>query len=146
MITITSPVTKEQFKAYYALRYKVLREPSGHPKGTEKDDYEPISEHFMAVNDFGEVLGVVKLYEKNPEVGHFSHLVVSPEHQHKGLGRRLIEHLENRAREKGYKILGTSTRVTATAFFEKAGFHITELPTLHLGTIHMVWMEKKIAG
>ena len=146
MITITSPVTKEQFKAYYALRYKVLREPSGHPKGTEKDDYEPISEHFMAVNDSGEVLAVVKLYEKNPEVGHFSHLVVAPDFQHQGLGRRLIEHLENRAREKGYKILGTSTRVTATAFFEKAGFHITELPTLHLGTIHMVWMEKKIAG
>ena len=146
MITITSPVTKEQFKAYYALRYKVLREPSGHPKGTEKDDYEPISEHFMAVSDSGEVLAVVKLYEKNPEVGHFSHLVVAPDFQHQGLGRRLIEHLENRAREKGYKILGTSTRVTATAFFEKAGFHITELPTLHLGTIHMVWMEKKIAG
>ncbi len=56
--------TREDFKAYYALRYRVLREPWGYPKGTEKDDYEPISEHFMAVNEKGEVAGVVKLYEK----------------------------------------------------------------------------------
>ena len=144
MITIKTPTTKEQFKAYYALRYKVLREPGGHPKGTEKDDYEPISDHFMAVNEAGEIVGAVKLYEKAPGVGHLSHLVVSPDYQHKGIGRLLMEHVEQRAKEKGYKTLGAMSRVTATAYFEKFGFKITELPTLHLGTIHLVWMEKNI--
>ena len=144
MITIKTPTTKEQFKAYYALRYKVLREPGGHPKGTEKDDYEPISDHFMAVNEAGEIVGAVKLYEKAPGVGHLSHLVVSPDYQHKGIGRLLMEHVEQRAKEKGYKTLGAMSRITATAYFEKFGFKITELPTLHLGTIHLVWMEKNI--
>ena len=64
MYTIKTPTTRDDFKAYYALRYKVLREPLGYPKGTEKDDYEPISEHFMAVNEKGEVVGVVKLYRE----------------------------------------------------------------------------------
>jgi N-acetylglutamate synthase-like GNAT family acetyltransferase len=145
MITITSPTTKADFKAYYALRYKVLREPGGHPKGTEKDDYEPISEHFMAVDEKGEIVGAVKLFEKAPGVGHLSHMVVSPEHQHQGIGRTLMKHVEQKAREKGYKTLGTMSRLTATAFFEKHGFKITELPTIHLGTIHLVWMEKSIA-
>ena len=144
MITISTPTTKEQFKAYYALRYKVLREPGGHPKGTEKDDYEPISDHFMAVNEAGEIVGAVKLYEKAPGVGHLSHLVVAPDYQHKGIGRLLMEHVEQRAKEKGYKTLGAMSRITATAYFEKFGFKITELPTLHLGTIHLVWMEKNI--
>ena len=144
MITIKTPATKEQFKAYYALRYRVLREPGGHPKGTEKDDYEPISEHFMAVNDAGEVVGAVKLYEKAPGVGHLSHLVVAPEHQHQGIGHLLLEQVEKRAREKGFKTLGAMSRLTATAYFEKYGFRITELPTIHLGTIHLVWMEKKL--
>jgi len=144
MITIKTPTTKEHFKAYYSLRYKVLREPGGHPKGTEKDDYEPISEHFMAVNEAGEIVGVVKLFEKSPDVGHLSHLVVVPEHHHKGIGHMLMEHVEQRAREKGYSILGTMSRVTTAAYFEKFGFHIAELPTMHLGTIHLVWMEKKI--
>lgn len=144
MITITSPTTKEQFKAYYALRYRVLSEPAGHPHGTEKDDYEPISEHFMAVDESGQILGAVKIYEKNVQVGHISHLVVVPEFQHKGIGRMLLQHVEQRAREKGYKIVGTMSRVTATAYFEKMGFKITALPALHLGTVHLVWMEKNL--
>jgi N-acetylglutamate synthase-like GNAT family acetyltransferase len=146
MITIKTPTTREHFKAYYALRYRVLREPGGHPKGTEKDDYEPISDHFMAVNETGEIVGAVKLYEKAPGVGHLSHLVVAPEYQHKGIGRMLLEFVEKRAREKGFTTLGAMSRVTATAYFEKNGFRIAELPTIHLGTIHLVWMEKKLGN
>jgi len=144
MIKIITPTTKEEFKAYYALRFKVLREPGGHPKGTEKDDYEPISDHFMAVNDDGKIIGAAKLYEKSSNVGHLSHLVVSPEYQHQGIGRKLVAHVEQRAREKGYKTLGAMSRVTSTSYFEKFGFHIAELPTLHLGIIQLVWMEKKL--
>jgi N-acetylglutamate synthase-like GNAT family acetyltransferase len=144
MITITTPTTKEQFKAYYTLRYHVLREPGGHPRGTEKDDYEPISEHFMALDDSGQVIGVAKLHEKSPGVGHLSHLAVDPDVQQKGVGRMLLEAVEKRAREKGYKTLGAMSRITATAYFEKFGFHIAEMPAMHLGTVHLIWMEKSI--
>ncbi len=145
MYTIKTPKTHDDFKAYYALRYKVLSEPWGHPKGTEKDDYEPISEHFMAVNEKNDVVGVVKLYEKTGDVGHISHLAVSPEHQHKGVGHLLLQTVEGRARERGFKIIGTMARVTATAYFERAGFRIVGIPTPHLGTTHLVWMEKALS-
>ena len=145
MITIKSPSTRDEFKAYYALRYKVLREPWGHPKGTEKDDYEPISEHFMAVNEKGEVLGVVKLFEKAEGVGHISHLAVLADQQHKGIGRQLLETVERRAHERGFHTLGTMARVTATAYFERHGFHVAGIPTPHLGTTHLVWMEKALS-
>ncbi len=145
MYTIKTPKTRDDFKAYYALRYKVLREPWGHPKGTEKDDYEPISEHFMAVNENGEVVGVAKLYEKEEGVGHISHLAVSPEHQHQGIGHLLMQMIEQRARELGFKTIGTTARVTATAYFERAGFRVVGIPTPHLGTIHLVWMEKALS-
>jgi N-acetylglutamate synthase-like GNAT family acetyltransferase len=138
------PVTKDDFKAYYAVRYKVLREPWGHPKGTEKDDYEPISEHFMAVNEKGEILGVVKFYEESKTVGHVSHLAVLDSSQHKGIGRMLIETVEARARARGYKTLGMTARVTTTSFFEKYGYKVKGLPSLHLGTTHLVWMEKEL--
>ena len=145
MPIIKTPTTREDFKAYYALRYKVLREPWGHPKGTEKDDYEPISEHFMAVDEkTGEVLGVVKLYEKAPGVGNISHLAVAPAYQHKGIGKLLVETVENRSRERGFETLGAMSRVTATAYFEKHGFHIAGIPAHHLGTTHLVWVEKEL--
>jgi N-acetylglutamate synthase-like GNAT family acetyltransferase len=145
MIEIKTPKTKEDFKAYYALRYKVLSEPAGHPKGTEKDDYEPISEHFMAIDDqSGSVLGVVKLFEKSPGVGHFSHLAISPDYQGQGIGRLLLDVVEKRALKRGFKALGTMTRITATSYFEKRGYQMTEVPALHLGTAHSVWMEKEL--
>ena len=145
MYTIKIPVTHADFKAYYALRYKVLSEPWGHPKGTEKDDYEPISDHFMAVNEKGAVVGVVKLFEKSEGVGYISHLAVAVEHQHKGLGQLLLKIVEQRARERNFKTLGAMARVTATSYFEKVGFKIAGMPTLHLGTTHLVWMEKTLA-
>jgi len=145
MYTIKTPVTRGDFKAYYALRYKVLREPWGHPKGTEKDDYEPISEHFMAVDEDGKVLGVAKLYERSEGVGHISHLAVDQEHQHRGIGQLLLKTVEERARTRGFHTLGTMARVTATAYFEKHGFRIVGVPTLHPGTMHLVWMEKALS-
>ena len=145
MPVIKTPITREDFKAYYALRYKVLREPWGHPKGTEKDDYEAISEHFMAVDEnTSEVLGVIKLFEKTPGVGQASHLAVANEHQRKGVGKFLIEVVENRARERGFKTLGAMARVNATAYFEKYGYHVAGLPVPHLGTTHLVWVEKEL--
>jgi N-acetylglutamate synthase-like GNAT family acetyltransferase len=144
MYAIKRPTTRDDFKAYYALRYAVLREPWGHPKGTEKDDYEPISEHFMVVDENDKVVGVAKLYEKSDGVGHVSHLAVSPEHQHLGIGHILLQAVEQSARERGFKIIGTMARLTATAYFEQAGFHIVEIPSPHLGTIHLVWMEKEL--
>ncbi len=145
MYTIKVPVTSADFKAYYALRYKVLREPWGHAKGTEKDDYEPISEHFMAVNEKGAVVGVVKLYEKSAGVGYISHLAVSAEHQHKGIGHLLLKTIEQRARARSFKLIGTMARVTATVYFERFGFRIAGVPTPHIGTTHLVWMEKALS-
>src|SRR6266498_5656420 len=128
MFTIKTPTTHDDFKAYYALRYKVLSEPWGDPKGTEKDDYEPISEHFMAINEKDEVVGVVKLYERDEKVGHVTHLAVAPEYQHKGIGHLLLEAVEQSARARGLRTLGTMTRATATVYFEKYGFHVAGMP------------------
>ncbi|HSL29274.1 MAG TPA: GNAT family N-acetyltransferase [Anaerolineales bacterium] len=142
MFTIQTPKTTNDFKAYYALRYRVLREPWGHPRGTEKDDYEPISEHFMAMNEKGDVVGVAKLYEKTACVGHVSHVAVAPEYQHRGVGRLLLETVEQRARSRGFHTLGIMARVTAAAYFEKYGFRIVSIPAPHLAMVYLVWMEK----
>src|ERR1041385_5014138 len=124
MYKIKTPKTRDDFKAYYALRYKVLHEPWGHPKGVEKDDYEPISDHFMVVNEKGEIVGVAKLFEKEESVGHVSHLAVAPEYQHQGIGHLLLEAVENRARKRGFKVIGAMARLTATSYFERAGFRV----------------------
>lgn len=145
MIVIKSPVSREEFKAYYDLRYKVLREPWGLPRGTEKDDYEPISQHFTAEDDAtGELLGCVKLCEKEPGVSWVSHLAISEKHQRKGIGKLLLGHVEETARRQGYTRIGCLSRLNTTDYFERAGYNISGLPSNYFGTTQVVWMEKNL--
>ncbi len=146
MYTIKTPKSRDDFKAYYALRYRVLREPFGYPKGTEKDDYEPISEHFMALNEKGEVVGVAKLYEKTKDVGHVSHLAVAPEYQHKGIGHLLLQAVEQRARETRLQNHWDDGAHDRQRIFRAVrDSALTGIPTPHLGTTHLVWMEKPLS-
>jgi len=145
MIQIKKPQTRDDFKAYYELRYKVLREPWGQHRGTEKDDYEPISNHYMAVDDqSGEVVGCVKFFEKEPGVAWVSHLAVKSSRQRTGVGKQLLAHVEAQAREQGFVKIGCQSRLTTTAYFEKAGYRISGIPTGYFGTTQVVWMEKDL--
>jgi N-acetylglutamate synthase-like GNAT family acetyltransferase len=145
MISIKVPKTREEFKAYYELRYRVLRAPWGQPKDTEKDDYEPISQHFMAVDEeTGKIVGVVKVFEKSNGIGWFSHLAVDPGFQRRGIGLKLILAVEAVAKENGYTILGCMSRLNTTAYFEKRGFSIAGFPSNYFGTTQVVWMEKEL--
>jgi N-acetylglutamate synthase-like GNAT family acetyltransferase len=145
MISIKIPKTREDFKAYYELRYKVLRAPWGQPKDTEKDDYEPISQHFMAIDETnGKVVGVIKMFEKSEGVGWVSHLAIDPGYQKKGVGKLLMDTVEHAAREKGYHVIGCMSRLNTTAYFERMGFVTAGLPTQYFGTTQVLWMEKEL--
>lgn len=145
MIQIKTPVTRDEFKAYYDLRYKVLREPWGLPKGTEKDDYEPISQHFMAVDDqTGEIYGCAKLFEKEDGIAWLSHLSVATKHQKEGIGKLLVTTIEDLARKQGFKKIGCLSRLNTTKYFEQAGYVVSGLPTHYFGTTQVVWMEKEL--
>lgn len=145
MIEIKAPQTREEFKAYYDLRYKVLREPWGLPRGTEKDDYEPISQHFMAIDDqTKEIVACAKLFEKEAGVAWLSHLSVAMKHQRKGFGKLLVQHIENLARDQGYNRIGCLSRLNTTDYFEQVGYKISGLPTHYFGTTQVVWMEKAL--
>lgn len=145
MIEIRTPATREEFKAYYDLRYRLLRQPWAQVRGTEKDDYEPISYHFMAVDsETHEIVGVIKVYEKEAGVGCFSHMAVAGNRQRQGIGKLLIEAVENKSRELNFHTLGCYSRLNTTQYFEQAGYRISGLPTHYFGTTQVVWMEKKL--
>lgn len=145
MYQIRSPKTREEFKAYYDLRYKVLREPWGLPRGSEKDDYEPISQHFMVEDDkTREIVGCAKLFEKETGVAWLSHLSVAVPYQKKGVGKMLLAYMEDLAIKEGYKKIGCLSRLNTTVYFEKAGYKVSGLPSHYFGTTQVVWMEKPL--
>jgi GNAT superfamily N-acetyltransferase len=90
---------------------------------------DPGAEAFVATID-GEPLGVIAV---NPDADYFTGhprayvniLVVAPRAEGRGLGRRLLEHVEGWARERGYHevVLDVfSGNDAAMAFYERCGY------------------------
>ena len=145
MIVVRTPTTREEFKTYYTLRYQVLREPLGLPRGTEKDDYEPIAQHLIAMDDeTKEIAGVIKYSQNEPCDCRFSHLAVKDAYQGKGIGKLLVDTVEKKAREKGMKCIGTLSRLSAMPFYEKLGYKKKGEVQKIFDTLDMIWMEKPL--
>src|SRR5437868_2081162 len=80
-IIITEPQTKEQFEAYFLLRYEVLRKPWNQPPGSEKDGQEGSSLHAMAVDEDHNVLGVLRLQFNTPSEAQLRYMGVKEKTQ-----------------------------------------------------------------
>jgi len=99
----------------------------------------------MAVDDkTNEIVGCCKLFEKESGQAWMSHLAVANSRQHQGIGKQLMNYMEQLARTQNYKKIGCLARLTTTKFFEKAGYKISGLPSHYFGTTQVVWMEKDL--
>jgi len=58
MYKIETPETDAEFDAYFEFRWLMLRKPWNFPQGSEKDEYEQVSEHRMIRNNKGEVIAI----------------------------------------------------------------------------------------
>ena len=58
MYKIDIPISEQDFDDYFMCRWKMLREPWKYPLGSEKDEYEQVSQHRMIRSPNGEVIAV----------------------------------------------------------------------------------------
>jgi ribosomal protein S18 acetylase RimI-like enzyme len=81
---------------------------------------------FLLAEDAGKLVGVV-MGAWDGRRGWINHLAVSPDHQRQGIGRALVDELENRLSRKGAKkvnaqIYRSNTR--SVDFFRSVGYEI----------------------
>ncbi|MBN1923219.1 MAG: GNAT family N-acetyltransferase [Nanoarchaeota archaeon] len=58
----------------------------------------------------------------NLEGNEINTVFVNPKYHGKGIGRKIMEHLEEIAKKKGYKSIKLPASVTAKRFYEKLGY------------------------
>ncbi|HTV86739.1 MAG TPA: GNAT family N-acetyltransferase [Dyella sp.] len=107
-------------------------------EGIRKDlsrhlDEQPINSYvFVAENGDRERVGFIHLqktqdfFNGRPNC-HISDLAVAPRHEHQGVGKALIEHAENWAREHQCHLVTLAVfpgNERARAIYEAAGYHI----------------------
>jgi putative acetyltransferase len=75
---------------------------------------------FVAETEEGELLGFISV----DRARHIDLLYCHADHQGKGAGSLLLEHMERHARDSGVTFFSAEASVTARPFFEKQGFRV----------------------
>jgi len=143
---ISSPASEEEFLAYYDLRWSVLRAPWQQPRGSEKDaeDEAASTVHLMVRTAEGRVLAVGRLSASSPDRAQIRYMAVASEHRGRGLGRAVLQALEDRALRLGWRRIELHARSGAVAFYEANGYRVVAPSHTLFGTIQHFLMTKDV--
>jgi N-acetylglutamate synthase-like GNAT family acetyltransferase len=140
---IKSPQTDAEWKAYYALRFNVLREPWNQPLGSEVLADEDQAIHAIAVED-NVVLGVARMHESAEKQGQVRCVATATAAQGKGIGKAIMAYLEEQAKTKGWTEIVLEARENAVPFYQRIGYTIIAESYLLFGEIQHYRMKKAL--
>ncbi|HHE40215.1 MAG TPA: GNAT family N-acetyltransferase [Candidatus Cloacimonetes bacterium] len=141
---IIIPVTEEDFKRYYFLRWKILRKPWNQPIGSERNELDDSSYHVMVCEKDRVPIGVGRLHFNNPNEAQIRFMAVENDHQGKGIGTCIMNALEKYAQEKSAHHIILYARENAVPFYQKIGYEIEEKSYLLFGNIQHYKMNKEL--
>ena len=145
MSVCRSPKTAEEFEQYYQLRWQVLRQPWGQSLGSERDNLEQESYHRMVVDENSKVLAVGRLEKISQYSGQIRFMAVCPSAQGQGLGRQIIEALEQQAKKLGITNITLNAREKALSFYQKLGYISKGFSHLLFDEIKHFTMNKELS-
>ena len=140
---IRTPVTSEEWDAYYQLRWEELRKPWNQPIGSEKDPDENLFCHLAAFENES-ILGVGCLKMINDKEAQIRFMAVANSLQRKGVGVSLMNALEVEAFSRGAHKVVLHAREIAVPFYEYCGYKMIEKSYLLYDTIQHYLMSKEI--
>ena len=137
------PATGAEWDSYFDLRWRILRKPWNQLRGSEQDAFDDKSFHLM-IQDMGEALAVGRLHLNSPEEAQVRYMAVDPAHQRAGLGRKLLQGLEKRARSQGVKRIVLNSRANAVGFYTRQGYEVVGPGETLFGEIQHIKMCKDL--
>lgn len=143
-LIIAEPASEKDFKLYYDLRFRILREPWGQPKGSEKDELENESIHVMVCNDERIPVGVGRAHFNSAKEAQIRYMAVEDKWQGKGIGKMVLSYLEEKAKKKGAEDIVLNARENAVEFYKKNGYKIVKEAHTLYGVIPHFEMNKNL--
>lgn len=140
-IEIRCPNSEIEWESYYDLRYRILREPWNQPPGSERNEGDDSAIH-AAYFENGKIFGVARLDLMEDDIGQIRFMAVETSKQGKGIGEKLMLHLEELAFLNGRKKIILHAREIAIGFYQKLGYVMIEKSHLLFGEIQHFLMKK----
>ncbi len=140
---IKSPITQDEWESYYRLRFTILRAPWNQPLGSEvlADEMEAI--HAVVIEN-DQIIGVARMHQSGDNQGQVRCVAVAAEAQGKGVGKAIMLHLEEKAKEMGMQEIVLEARENAVPFYKSMGYVIEKESYLLFGEIQHYRMKKGI--
>ncbi|MDQ3117252.1 MAG: GNAT family N-acetyltransferase [Verrucomicrobiota bacterium] len=133
-----SPLTPAEWADYFDLRWRILRAPWDQPRGSERDEAEETSEHLMIADPDYRPLAVGRLHFNSSAEAQVRYMAVEPSARGQGLGGRILEEFERRARAAGAASIILNAREDAQRFYQNHGFKtIGPAPTIFDAVKHV---------
>ncbi len=141
-ISIRTPVTKEEWEAYFDLRFRVLREPLNQPRGSERNEADATGIHFglYLENQLHAIARLDNTAEQT--ISQVRFVAVDLNHQGKGYGKQIMESVEERAKELGKTTMILHARDYALHFYTKIGYERVEPSYKLFGVLQHYLMQK----
>ena len=138
---LTQPKTENEFKQYYNLRWRLLRKAWKQPEGSEQDKDDDACYHVMVVvND--KIVGIARLEFPDNTTSQLRYMAVDDAFQGKGVGRKIIEHMEQHSKDNNAHEIILNARENAVGFYENCGYKVTEKTYLLFNSIQHYKMVK----
>ncbi len=134
--------TDRDLKNILQLRYDVLRKPWSQPIETATDELEHSSINAFIEDEGGNAIACGRLQENANKIGQIRFMAVSNNYQGKGLGKHIIDFLEEKAKEKKLLTIELQARENAIEFYKNCNYTIKEQSFLLWGSIQHYLMVK----
>lgn len=133
----------EEYEETIDIRNEYFRKPQGENIRNEDLSGDKDKDMYAGFID-GKMMSTVFLAHVDDTTGQVNAVIVDKKYQDKHIGNFLMQFIEQKALEKGYKKLILTGRVKVEGFYEKCGFvRAGEVFDYH--TVPHVLMEKNIA-
>lgn len=143
MVEIRSPKMENEWKSYYDLRFRVLREPLNQVRGSEKNDGDETGIHFaLFENDI--ILAIARLDIIDNQIAQVRFVAVEFDLQGKGYGKKIMLATESKCKELGIGKIILHARDYAVDFYLNLGYKLIEPSYKLFDVLQHYLMEKNL--
>ncbi|KAG0379251.1 hypothetical protein BGX24_001137 [Mortierella sp. AD032] len=137
--------TPEDLAKCHDVRLKVFSDEQGYDRSAEIDEIDSECLHWVAIDPAtNQGVGTARLYKYSPTVGKIGRVAVLSSTRGSGLGRLIMESLEEYVIERtDLEKLALSSQVPRKGFYEKFGYKESGEEYLDEGQPH-IYMEKTL--
>ena len=122
-IQFKTPENDQEFKEYDLFRWKILREPIGKSVESLKDHHEKHAFHLIGMMN-NKIIACGRLHKNSSIEAQIRYMAVDKKLRGQGLGKKIVEHLEDYASRNQFKTIVLNARDHAIKFYQNSGYEL----------------------